>query len=42
MPVMFFWSPEFCEKSVFVKGADNQFSELLSNGRGVGMIFSLV
>jgi hypothetical protein len=28
MPGMFCQSPEFCEKIVFVKGTDNQFSEL--------------
>jgi hypothetical protein len=31
MPGVFCQSPEFCEKSVFVKGTDNQFSELFIN-----------
>jgi hypothetical protein len=42
MPGMFFQGPKYCEKPVFIKGADDQFSELLTNGRGVGMIIRLV
>jgi hypothetical protein len=39
---MFFQSQKYCERPVFIKGADDQFSELFSNGIGVGMIISLV
>jgi hypothetical protein len=38
---MFCQNKKYCEKPVFIKGADDQFSRLFSNGIGEGMIIIL-